>query len=314
MNAPEGDGPHSEHAVPWQRFTGTNGDVLRLVRFAETSVLPFLASRGLDVTGANRIRNACNIVRRREDTYKRRTGGELLTVAYPTHALRSLFDAALITWTATHPDYRRRVEPFATASLQQLLRGDDDPRASKSTYARDIQFELLTGATLVWSGLEATPAEPDFHSTLMGERIGIAAKRVTRLSIGAVHDRLRKARRQLKREKLRGFASISIDPWLVDLDGNSADTLGASFDSLADDVYTELEKASKDVLLIGAFLCGTSISTAPNNPLHLRVRVAMKLVSYDWGDDVSRDLNRRLAVGIGNRYQNALRRFMHDVF
>lgn len=246
--------------VPWVRRTYPSGSILVLADYGER-VTAWLRERGLRVPTPNRLSNAAATVRRLDPATSHNLPMPAEDHAALREALRTLLDAALIFWTATHPAYRRAVDPFPTNRLAFLLQGRDAAAGEQRTEPRDIQFELVAGATLVLSGLDAFPDEPDYCTSYFGERIGIAAKRLSSVKRGTVSRRLRKARDQFEENNLRGFAFISVDPLVMSLAGSTLEQIGSDFHRRVARVHDALDDDSKDPRLLGAFLVGASVES-----------------------------------------------------
>lgn len=78
----------------------------------------------------------------------------------------------------------------------------------KASIARDIQFELMIASLAEAGGLDVHLAEPDLVIEQGGQRIGIAAKRIT--SEAQVPKRLREATKQITRSGESGLISLDL--------------------------------------------------------------------------------------------------------
>lgn len=139
--------------------------------------------------------------------------------------------------------------------LVSFLEGADLPSEDANPLARNRQFEAVTCANLIHSGLAVSSGEPDCRFVQFGETVGVAVKRLTSVKPQKVYDELRDAAGQLRRSKLRGYVALSLDNWIDDLGSDDdSEVVGARFNEQLEKAHEKLDAISERPLVLGAFV------------------------------------------------------------
>lgn len=219
-------------------------------------VLALYVRRGISCPAGNRLLRAIELA---EHVNANLDAGRLIA-ENDTDLLGRLAESWRTMWDAfvvAHAISQRR--PSAAVLTDDLLRpfleGADLPSDDRNALPRSLQFEAFTAAFLVQSGLAVTRGEPDFRMTFFGEQVGIAVKRLSSIKPGKVYDELRDGARQLRRAKLRGFVSISLDNWISDLGTDrSAEAVGRLFNEQVAEAHRQLAKMASRQVVLGVFV------------------------------------------------------------
>lgn len=272
-------------------------------------VLARLARRGIHIPSPNRLANAIQLTDALNEGHRLLSEGDIHGQRAALNAFRTLFEAFVIVWTAE--ERPRRVNPFPNERLAYLLQGRDGVQPGATDPARDIQFELYVGAYLVLCGLEARAIEPDYCTEYRGEVIGVAAKRVSSAKPAALRARLRKAAQQLRRNNLRGFVALSVDPWIPDLSGSTIEDVGEQFNDQLARAHAIIQDQSEKSAVLGAIIFGHwSRFEFSNGMPRLIWREPIQTYSFV-EDEAELTSFVELHVGMRNRYENAVRELGH---
>jgi len=218
--------------------------------------LEMMRLRGIRVPASNRLERAIRLTESANDDFlegRRLREGATERLARLKEAWRTIWEALVVM----HALVEKRASSAAITDdlLTSFLEGADLPTEDANPSARNRQFEALTCANLIHSGLAATPGEPDCRFIQFGETVGVAAKRLTSVKPTKVWDELRDATNQLRRSGLRGYAAISLDNWIEDLgDSDDVDVVGARFNEQLTAAYEKLDAISDRPRLLGAFV------------------------------------------------------------
>jgi hypothetical protein len=291
------------NSSPWSnpQIPGIRSSLLAL---RGREVLERLGARGLRVPQPNRINNAVRLtedlnagrlVLRPEDAKLQRRALE---------AFRTIFEAFVIVWAAE--ERKRRVNAFPNDRLARLLEGAELPSDDRNPLARNTQFELYVGASLVLGGLEALPSEPDYRTVYWGETIGIPAKRLTSVKPETLRGQLRAGARQLATHGLRGLVALSLDPWVDDLSGDTAEEVGQKFNTQIQLAHQKLQEQSEKRAVMGAIIFAnwSQFRFDAEKPV-LDWRTPTQIIAFT---DTQEELDRVRAFQDGwrARYENSL--------
>ena len=216
-------------------------------------VLRVLEGRGIRIPPTNRIQNAINL------TEKANRGEVLIRPEDPQtervlEAFRTLLESFQIVWTLI--ERPRQPDPFPNERLEYLLRGADMPSEETNTKARNTQFELLVGSSLIMGGAAVIADEPDYHLLFHGEYVGVAVKRLTSTRPSALRKALSDGADQIGRHTERGFIVVNLDSWITDLSPQKVEEVGQNFQRQLRDAYTQLESLSYKEALLGVIIFG----------------------------------------------------------
>lgn len=100
--------------------------------------------------------------------------------------------------------------PFTATKLSEIVVGTDG-KEGRSTLARNTQFELLLASRFCLGGVPVWPGEPDLIINVLGEPIGVAAKRLTSLTHEALRKRIAQAVEQIERSGRRGLVALNLE-------------------------------------------------------------------------------------------------------
>lgn len=103
----------------------------------------------------------------------------------------------------------RTLPPILLDKLETMLSGADTEEDDKNPLARNTQFELYVGATLVMGGVQTWLYEPDLQIDYLGSKIGVAAKRVR--SARQLIKRAKDAAIQIRKSGLPGIVAMNVD-------------------------------------------------------------------------------------------------------
>jgi hypothetical protein len=181
-----------------------------------------------------------------------RTARELFTITY-----------------AACEDRRNPSTPFTRDKLRACLFGADivDGRDAE---ARNTQFELIVAATLRLGCLSVYRGEPDLRCDILGERVGIAAKRVRSDREDTFEVRLDSAVEQIGNSGLPGYVAMNVDRRFEHIDPRAAHAdLLAEIESVFNSI--RYRKAAMDANVHGAMLFGWGavLTPRPNDALPL---------------------------------------------
>ncbi len=101
------------------------------------------------------------------------------------------------------------LHPVQLSKLEMMLSGADTEDDEENPLARNTQFELYSGATLVMGDVRTRLAEPDLRADYLGIEIGIAAKRVR--SAKQLTKRAKDAVDQIRGSGLPGIVALNVD-------------------------------------------------------------------------------------------------------
>jgi len=160
-------------------------------------------------------------------------------------AIRDAWEFYLIARTLP-----RECDADLDGKLKVMLQG-----SQRSNMPRDFQFEQLVGALFAMADIPVRPAEPDLHIMFRGEEWGIAVKRVR--SAEQLAPRTTKARKQLEKQRLRGFIAVNVDAFLerVPASGDPA-AVGQAFDEAVARLHRLLPELAKQRCLLGIMIIG----------------------------------------------------------
>lgn len=238
-----------------------------------------LRRRGVRVPASNRLSRASDVLERMLAAHEHGDLRNALALeSRATHAIHSIYEALLVACALTR---ERRNDPFPNENLRHLLLGADAPGGERRTAPRDISFELVVGALLVLTGLDALPEEPDYRTTYFGETIGIPAKRINSTAPGAVQALIDKAVEQLERAQLRGYVALSVDRLVDTLGEGTPDVVGAQFNALVQSVQRGMSKHGRATRLLGAMLLGRHVSfTGPPEARQFRLQTPLQILAF----------------------------------
>ena len=209
-----------EHGNDWQDWFQAESEVLAsfqadtVVQFGPSGLidaaewtLKRLAELGVNLPAGNRLQTAKTLIARVNN-------GQL--VLNPDND-RSLYEVTEAQWTIMEHYVVARATNRASgrlsqehrAKLEMMLSGAATTDVDANPLARNIQFELYIGATLAMGGARVTIEEPDLALEFLGERVGVAAKRVR--SVSQLGRRVDDAVDQIKRSGRAGFVAVNVD-------------------------------------------------------------------------------------------------------
>jgi len=116
----------------------------------------------------------------------------------------------------------RVLHPIQFSKLEMMLSGADTEDEDKNPLARNTQFELYAGATLIMGDVRTRLAEPDLRADYLGREISIAAKRVR--SAKQLTKRAKDAVDQITDSGLPGIAALNVDLLLRKTGAGDLDT------------------------------------------------------------------------------------------
>ena len=251
-------------------------------------VLERFEERGIVIPPKNRLVRAIELT---EQVIERFERGKPLRpddtdlLAKSAEALRTIWEAVFAMHAIAHRPYGSKA--LQNDLLASFLSGGDVPVSGEDPLPRNTQFEVFTAARLIHSGLTVTRGEPDFRMQFFDETVGIACKRLTSVKATKVYDRLREASNQLRKAKLRGFVSMSLDNWIEDLgDDRSPSAVGTMFDEQLAEAKHQIDRLSERPVLMGVLVCGNLIRWQFTEELpHLEWSAPEKTIG--WADDPS---------------------------
>lgn len=217
-------------------------------------VLGILKRRGIRIPPTNRIQNAIKLTEKANRGEVLISPEDLQTAERMLEAFRTLLESFQIVWTLT--ERPRRPDPFPNERLEYLLRGADMPSEETNTKARNTQFELLVGSSLVMGGADVIADEPDYHLLFHGEYVGVAVKRLTSTRPSALRKALSDGADQIGCHTERGFIAVNLDSWITDLSPQKVEEVGQNFQRQLRDAYTQLESISYKEALLGVIIFG----------------------------------------------------------
>lgn len=152
--------------------------------------------------------------------------------------------------------------------LARMLSGPDIPEDEdeNSSRPRNTQFELFVGAWLASGGIWVRHGEPDLLVRIIGEQLGVAAKRIR--SRKQLVRRARQASDQIKKSGARGIIALNVDPLLDELpSGTGPSALGPQFDAAVPELEQAISEAACQDHVFGLLALGTQfrwdLSDAP---------------------------------------------------
>jgi hypothetical protein len=214
---------------------------------AADRTLLLMAQLGLRVVGGNRLARARGLIDRVGADLD--AGGDVRpTKRQLEEAHRTILEHYLIV---------RALAPSVGAlrgRLGELLSGAELPDRDTSTAGRDIQFELLVAALLVFGGVQGVHVgEPDFRIRAGTRDMGIAVKRVSRRK--QLTKRVREAIKQIQLSKLPSVLFVLVD-WPDE--SEYPDKRGQEVRSCLDDHLPTLTSSANSGLVLGALMISTS--------------------------------------------------------
>ncbi len=116
----------------------------------------------------------------------------------------------------------RMLDPMQLSKLEMMLSGADTEDEDKNGLARNTQFELYAGTTLVMGDVRTQLAEPDLRADYLGMEVGVAAKRVR--SPKQLNRRANEAVKQLRISGVPGIVALNADVLLKTTGTGNLDT------------------------------------------------------------------------------------------
>ena len=215
-------------------------------------VVSLLRKRGVASPPENRLERAIRLTEQTNDGNVLIRADDPQTAARVLEAFRTLVEAFTVVWTLV--ERVRGVNPFPSERLAYLLQGADLPTEDANPKARNTQFELLVGATLVMGDADILPEEPDYRLLYHGEYVGVAVKRLTSTKPNTLWGHLRDASHQIVAHGGKGFVAIGLDSWVSDLDAEDVEEVGRKFNEQLQEAHAQLQKASERQALLGALI------------------------------------------------------------
>lgn len=219
-------------------------------------ILEMMKRRGIRPPPSNRLERAIRITDAANDDFsagRPLSEGETDRLLRLKEAWRTIWEALVVMHAVV--EKRASSSVITNELLASFLEGANLPTEDANSSARNRQFEAVTCANLIHSGLTLSPGEPDCRFVQFGETVGVAVKRLTSVKPQKVHDELRDAAGQLRRSQLRGYVALSLDNWIDDL-GSSDDSevVGARFNEQLTKAHEQLDAISERPLILGAFV------------------------------------------------------------
>jgi len=152
-----------------------------------------------------------------------------------------------------------------TNRLARMLSGPDlpDDENENSSRPRNTQFELFVGAWLTSGGVPVTLGEPDLVAVIVGEEVGVAAKRIR--SRSKILRRVVEAADQVEARTGVGLVVVNVDAFLDELPAiQDPEKLGQQFDRAVPEYQRALEALTKRPAIRGLMALGTRVGWAPD--------------------------------------------------
>lgn len=179
------------------------------------------------------------------------------------NAHRTAWETFLITVATDQRKRKLKDDLFTHSQLSQMMHGAE-VEGTRSTEARDIQFELLVGAELQLGGVDVFGGEPDLRFKYGYETVGLAAKRVRSTAAKQLEIHIAKAVKQIHKSALRGWIALNIDSRLGEIElGRAEVDLIREFDSIFDSVHQRLDEYRSDPSIIGFMIFGYASAWLP---------------------------------------------------
>lgn len=142
------------------------------------------------------------------------------TLYQVTEAQWTIFEQYIVARGLGKPG--RPLSGVLVAKLETMLSGANTEDEDRNPLARNTQFELYTGATLIMGHVPTRLDEPDLRVDYLGLDVGVSAKRVR--SAKQLMKRAREAVEQIENSGTLGIVALNVDVLLKAVGTGTADT------------------------------------------------------------------------------------------